>query len=286
MRKESNATIGEMQRKGMKRLRDAGIENPGLDVRFLLGDVLQLQPAQLISADRQEMAPEKCEAFEAMIDLRLAGKPVHRILGHREFYGRRIDFGDGCLEPRPETELLVERVLQDVDKAHRVSFLEIGTGSGAIIVTLLAELANACGVGTDIEPLALAQTLKNARRHLVEERIELVEADCFPATHGKFNFIVSNPPYIASGDIAALSREVRESDPRPALDGGMDGMDIYRRIFDRAPGFLLPEGRLYLETGHGQHDMIISIATKKGWGIVSRHLDLSKLERIVVFEKI
>jgi len=128
-------------------------------------------------------------------------------------------------------------------------------------------------------------TRENAKRHGVAERLETVRTSYLEDVEGPFSFIVSNPPYIASGDLAELSREVREHDPKLALDGGADGLEAYRAILSRVPQHLAAEGRLYLETGHGQHDAIMQLAKELRWGIVSSHLDLSGLERMVVLEK-
>ncbi len=282
------ASAGELQRHGAAVLRDAGIENPQFDARVLLAGCLNLDMAALLGAAGTVIGEPGLSIYLAALDERCSGKPVHRILGYREFYGRRFSFGKDCLEPRPETELLVSRILEDFDKSADVEFAEIGVGSGAIAVTLLAELPVAKAVASDIAAGALEAARKNAVVFGVADRLALVETDCLEGIEPRrgmgFDFIVSNPPYIASPEIGTLSDEVRLFDPLAALDGGEDGLDIYRRILRQSGELLKPSGRLYLETGHGQHDILVEMAKENGWGIVSRHLDLSGLERIVVLQ--
>ena len=282
------ASAAELQRHGAAVLREAGIANPQFDARVLLAGCLGLEMAALLGAAGTVIGEPGLSTYLAALKERCSGKPVHRILGYREFYGRKFSFGKDCLEPRPETELLVSRILQDCDKGESVQFTEIGVGSGVIAVTLLAELPLAQAIATDIAAGALKAAQQNAVVFNVSDRLKLFETDCLDGIDRRqgigFDFIVSNPPYIASPEIETLSDEVRRFDPHAALDGGEDGLDIYRRILRQAGALLKPSGRLYLETGHGQHDALAGMAKEIGWGIVSRHLDLSGLERIVVLQ--
>jgi len=277
--------VGELLSGASRQLADGGIETPALDARILLAEALSMEPGQVIGCGGEIAAGEAVEAFKAMVARRLAGEPVHRILGRREFFGRMFHLTSECLIPRPETELLVERVLEDVGTGASARFADIGCGSGAICVSLLAERPGLSAIATDLSEGALAATRENAKRHGVAQRLETACTSYLEDVEGPFSFIVSNPPYIASGDLAELSREVREYDPQLALDGGADGLEAYRAILSRVPQHLAAEGRLYLETGHGQHDAIMQLAKELRWGIVSSHLDLSGLERMVVLEK-
>lgn len=275
--------IGDLVADTTARLRAAGCATPGLDARLLVAHAAGISRERIVV----EAGSPAQEAVQAGVDefvaRRLKGEPVHRILGYRDFFGRRFRFGEGALEPRPETEMLVERVLADIpDRNGALRFAEIGAGSGIISVSLLAELPNASAVATDIEAAAIGWTKLNAQAHGVAGRIELVQASCLEGTEGDFDFIVSNPPYIESADIPRLALEVREHDPLAALDGGPDGMAVIREILKSTRPRMRPMGRLYLETGHGQHGAVARLASENGWGIAGFHLDFSGLERIVV----
>lgn len=278
-------TVSELLSGASRRLADGGIETPALDARILLAEALSMEPGQVIGCGGEVAAGKAVEAFKAMVERRTAGEPVHRILGRREFFGRMFHLTAECLIPRPETELLVERVLEDVGPDACARFADIGCGSGVICVSLLAERPGLSAVATDLSEGALAATCENAERHGVAGRLETLRTSYLEDVMGPFSFIVSNPPYIATGDLAELPREVREHDPQLALDGGTDGLEAYRAILSQGMQYLEAEGRLYLETGHGQHDAIMQLAKELHWGIVSSHLDLSGLERMVVLEK-
>lgn len=280
----SSNSISQLLHIASIELEDAGIENAKLDARLLLQAAGEFSRTY-IASNRDGMVESAVELkFLNFIEKRKSGKPVYRIIGKREFYGREFSVFDDVLDPRPETELLVERVLEDWT-GQSPSFIEIGVGSGAICVSLLAEIDGARCLGTDISNAAIGAAQANAKSIGVDGRLELVEGDCLSGIDGKYDFIVSNPPYVSCDEMLKLPIEVREHDPHISLEAGREGLDFYVRIFDEAKGLLNSEGRLYLETGHGQHDLLIAMGSKKGWGLVSKHLDLSGLERIVVFEE-
>ena len=277
-------TLDQLLNGAAARLHEAGCLDSRTDARMLLAAALGCDTAGLISRLRDVADAAEAERFEAFIGERMSGKPVHRILGRREFFGREFVLNEAALEPRPDTELLVETVLADWrGQKGEISFCEVGTGSGAVCITLLCEIANAVATGTDISARALECTKANADRLLTSGRLELVETDCLEGVSGPFSFIVSNPPYIPSGDIAGLDREVREHDPLIALDGGKDGLDFYRKLLSQAQSCLVPGGRVYLETGHDQHAGIERIAAAGGWNLVSALNDLAGLPRTMVF---
>lgn len=278
-------TVDGLMQAAAVKLNAAGIEGARRDARVLLAHAIGCEPGDLPARGRDEVDALAANRFGEFLKQRLSGKPVFRILGAREFFGRLFAINDDCLEPRPETELLVERVIDDFRSQAAVHFCDVGTGSGVIAVTLLCELDNATAIATDISSRALAAAHANAVTLGVARRVELHECDVLKGVSGHFDFIVSNPPYIPTGDIAELSWEVRAYDPAAALDGGEDGLAIYRKLLIQAPALIKSEGRLYLETGHGQHDAICAMAEELGWGIVDRQLDLSALERIVVLER-
>lgn len=280
----TGGTVRNLLAEGARKLASAGIEDARRDARLLLAHVLGMDQTSIIAGDSEAVDPEAARRFAALLARREDGEPVHRIIGKREFMGREFLTGPSVLEPRPETELLVERVLEDWQGESAPHFADIGTGSGAIAISLLLAIGRARCLASDISREALQVATSNASRLGVSARMELAQADLLPDVGPVFDFVVSNPPYIPAGDIAGLQREVREHDPECALDGGEDGLDFYRRLLDILPGRIMPGGRLYLETGDGQHAKIGEIAGQLGWGIVSTHLDLSGRERIVVLE--
>lgn len=279
----SSITFAQLQRSAGAQLLEAGIETSGLDARILLAHCAGIPYFTLISCAKDEVLEVTQNKYQSLIEQRMAGKPVYRIIGRREFFGRDFIVADNVLDPRPETELLVERILQDfADKdAH---FAEIGVGSGVISISLLLEQSLFTAIGSDISADAINATKANLELHAIQKRLELKLADCLEGINGPFDFIVSNPPYIDSADMAGLQKEVREFDPHIALDGGKDGLEFYERILTDAKPLLKPKGKLYLETGAGQHEALIKLASQKDWGLVSAHLDLSSIERFVVFE--
>ncbi|MFK7903296.1 MAG: peptide chain release factor N(5)-glutamine methyltransferase [Nitratireductor sp.] len=278
----SQRTFAQLQKEASLELEACGIDNAKLDCRILLSHAAGIEYYSLISMAKDVVPQAVAFKFLELVENRKTGKPVYRIIGKREFFGRAFEVHEDVLDPRPETELLVERILQDFD-GRVAKFCEIGIGSGAISVSLLCEQAKLEGLGTDISNTAIKAASINANNHGVEDRLQIVSTDCLKGIEGPFDFVVSNPPYIISKEIDELQIEVKNHDPAIALDGGADGLQFYERIFDEAKLVLKEGGLLYLETGHGQHEDLSVMGAKKGWGLVSKHLDLSGLERIMVF---
>jgi len=244
-------------------LRDGGIDTAALDARALLRAATGLSFEALIVNGRAPLSPPSAERLEGYVARRLAGEPVSRIRGTREFYGRDFKIDRNTLDPRPDTETLVAATLEVAGSYGLLSrplrLLDLGTGSGCILVTLLAELPEAAGTGTDINPGALEMARDNAAAHGVADRALFVASDWFEGLTGRYDIIVSNPPYIASAEIAGLAPEVARHDPLAALDGGADGLDAYRRIAAAAPQFLAPGGALIVEIGYTQAESVADI---------------------------
>jgi release factor glutamine methyltransferase len=249
-------------------LRDAGIDTPELDARVLLCHAAGLAHESYIARAREALPAAAGPRLEAALARRLKHEPVARIVGTREFYGRSFVLGKDTLDPRPDTETLIEAALDTVRKHGRrqgkLKLLDLGTGSGCILVTLLAELPFAEGLGTDLSPGALAIAADNARTHGVGPRAAFAAADWLDAVSGKFDLIVANPPYLATSEIAGLAKEVAAHDPRLALDGGPDGLEAYRRIAARARDALTEDGRLLVEIGPGQGEDVAAIFARAG----------------------
>jgi len=274
------------------RLEAAGIANAALDARLLLMKATGISHDALIAAPDHPLDDHEAERLDDMADRRLAGEPVSRIFAEREFYDRVFTIGPASLDPRPDTETLVERALAFA-RTHSFqrspagpAILDLGTGSGAILVTLLAELPDARGTGTDLSPAALDEARANAARHGVAERGHFVPADWCSGIEGRFDLIVSNPPYIPSEALAHLEREVRDWDPLLALDGGPDGLEAYRDIAAGAAQLLAPGGLLMVEIGAGQEAAVAGVFAGHGWepapaGAASR--DLAGHVRVLAF---
>ena len=237
-------------------LRRAGIATPELDARLLLCHAAGLSHAAYIARSREALQPATRVRLDAGLARRLKHEPVARIVGTREFYGRKFHLDPHVLDPRPDTETLIDAALAHVARRglhdSPLKLLDLGTGTGCILITLLAELPRARGLGTDMSCGALASAAKNAMRLGVGPRAAFIAADWLDAIEGKFDLILSNPPYLASGEMAALADEVAAYDPILALDGGPDGLDAYRRIAARAGDVLAEDGRLFVEIGAAQ----------------------------------
>jgi release factor glutamine methyltransferase len=282
------ATVAEARRGIAARFRAAALDSPDLDARILIGHALGLDHMALAAAGARNLGAEEEKAIAALADRRLAGEPIARIVGYKEFWSLPLRIGAATLVPRPETETVVEAALAAIDargpRSRPLRIADLGTGSGAIILALLSELPNAFGVGTDISPQALAVARDNAHR-LTLTRASFVACDMAAALRGPFDLIVSNPPYIPSGDIAALAAEVRDFDPRAALDGGPDGLNHYRAIAAGAPALLGPGGILVVEVGIGQAEPVASLFAAAGLAPSPPRDDLSNVPRALVATK-
>ena len=275
----------------LKHLRDAfskaGIETPELDARLLLewatgADRL----AVLKSPERNIEASETAKLLDA-ITRRLGGEPVHRIIGRRGFYGLEFELSPETLEPRPDTECLVELVLTHLKgrEDEALSLLDLGTGTGIIAVCLFANLPNARGVATDISSGALETCERNAKANGVLQRLTCLQSNWFDSVEGRFDLIVSNPPYIPTKVIGGLSRKVRDFDPRRALDGGADGLDAYRALAQGAAAHLAEKGIVALEIGHDQRRSVSRIFEDAGFEMLEAARDLGGNDRALLFSK-
>jgi len=248
---------GEAYRRLARRFRAAGLASPELDARLLVLEASGLDHAGLIARPDAPIASEREAALEAMAAERLARRPVSRILGRREFYGRDFHLSPDTLDPRPDSEALIEHVLGWAKETGRgetpLRILDLGTGSGILVATLLAELPWAVGIGSDISSGALEQARMNGEMLGVGGRARWLSSDWCSGIDGAFDVIVSNPPYIATGEIDGLEPEVRIADPLLALDGGRDGFAAYRAIAGDIAGLLATGGLAAFEVGEGQH---------------------------------
>jgi release factor glutamine methyltransferase len=279
-------TVARLLSQGESILSGKRIPEARKDARLILQHVLDLDHAAMISSSADPVDISAAARFHGLIARRARGEPVSRIIGRREFHGFDFIITPAVLDPRPETELLVDRVLADVaDPDAAIRFADIGTGSGAIAITLLRNLPNASGIAADISRDALEVASLNAVEHGVASRLELLHSDLFSDLRGNFDVVISNPPYVRRDEIPLLEKEVRLNDPLDALDGGPDGLDAYRGILDGALRHLQPHGTLYLELGAGQLDAVSAMARRVGWAVSGSWKDLSGIDRVLALRK-
>lgn len=265
----------------------ASSAEPRWDAQLLLLQVLGRDRAWLLTHPDAEASPKQQAMYEAMLQRRAKREPMQYILGEQEFYGLRFTVRPGVLIPRPETEHLVEEVLDWSTAFSRASgrppkIVDVGTGSGAIAVALAHTLPDAQVMAVDLSPQALQIAEENARAHGVQQQIHFVQSDLLDAlTHEHFDCVVSNPPYVESGE--ELAPEVATWEPHLALFAGPDGMDVYRRLVPQAYARLHPGGLLAMEIGAGQRDAIAALLQPtQGWEGLSFHPDLRGIDRVVL----
>lgn len=268
-------TIGEALRAGQAALKD--IDGGARDARWLLAAALGVGRDRLTLLAADPMPLEALSKYEVLLAGRAERRPVSHLTGERDFYGRRFEVTPDALDPRPETETLVAAALEAPFK----SMLDLGTGTGAIMLTLLAERGGATGIGTDLSPAALALAGRNATALGVADRVTLLTSNWFEAVSGAFDLVVSNPPYIAVGEMRTLDPELAH-EPRMALTDEGDGLSAYRAIFAGAARHLAPRGRVIVEFGAGQGPDVAAIAQAEGWADTAFRADLSGKHRVLV----
>jgi len=283
-----SATLGEAWLAVRSALRSADLETADLDARMLVSRLAGVEPHQLVTAGETPLTQPVRDRLGKALQDRLGGKPVHRILGAREFYGLMLGLSPATLEPRPDTETLIEAVLpvirETVAAKGRCSIADLGIGTGAIGLALVAECPNASCLGIDISEEAVETALKNAQALGLEERYTAIQGDWFSGIERRFDLIVSNPPYIPTKDLASLSREVIDHDPMLALDGGADGLDAYRIIAAQAEARLEEEGHLALEIGIGQSQSVTALFAARGFDRLDVFADLGGVDRVLLFK--
>jgi release factor glutamine methyltransferase len=268
-------------------LASAGIE--ALDARLLVEHFSATTRTDALTRPNLEIGPETIAAVRAAIARRLAGESVHRIIGHREFYGLELSLSAETLEPRPDTETLVDALLphvrRAVERGGACRIVDLGTGTGAIALALLSQVPQAVATGVDISSEALATAARNAEKLGLADRFTVLQSDWFSALPEKFHVIAANPPYIRSDLIVSLQSEVRDFDPPAALDGGLDGLDAYRTIARESADHLLQGGVVGLEIGFDQKADVVQLFHAEGYDLIQAATDLAGHDRALVFQR-
>lgn len=269
---------------------NAGIDGASFEAKALLTGLLGFTTLDIATRRDLKLTEDQTLLAQRAIEKRLKGMPVYRILGWREFYGLTFDLSEATLEPRPDTEILVDVMLPFVEKIAGskgdCKIIDLGTGTGAIALSLLHNCPAATALGVDHAEEALTTARKNAQKLGVEARFEARRSNWLSEVKDKFHIVVSNPPYITKEELAELSIEVIDHDPVLALDGGEDGLDAYRILAADIPNILLPNAIIGMEIGWRQAQAVTDIFVEQGFSFMARHEDLAGHDRVLLFEMI
>ena len=280
-------TVGSLVAEARSRFLAAHLADAALDARILVGGLLGLSTTELVLRGGDTVSNADGERIRAAIQRRLGHEPVYRILGQRAFYGLELKLSTDTLEPRQDTEMLVDRMLPYVQRVvaakGRAHLLDVGTGTGAIALALLQECPQATGIGCDISADAVATAAQNAVANGLAERFTAVTSNWLDAISDCFDIIVSNPPYIVSSVVVSLQPEVRGFDPLIALDGGEDGMDGYRALAADAKRCLQPDGIVGVEIGYDQKQSVIAMFLANDFHLLETAQDYGGRDRVLIF---
>lgn len=279
--------IIKAMKKAQTLLHEAGIEASQLEAGMLMAHLLDCERTHLYLDRDRVLSPQETEDYFNMVDKRIQGRPIHYIIGYREFMGLKFYVNENVLIPRPDTEVLVEHVINYCKNSgiHFLKILDIGTGSGAIAVSIAKYVENCQITAVDIDDKALLVAKKNGIVHGVNDRIEFIQGDLFSPLmdrKDRFHIMVSNPPYIPTADIGKLEAQVKDYEPIKALDGGGEGLDFYRRLAQDAPSFLYDGGLWAVEVGYNQAQQVENILREQGcYHDIEFIKDLSGYNRVV-----
>ena len=279
-------SIAEAILQGANKLRKAGVPEARREAGSLLAFLLDKDRTFILSHADDPISEEQETLFQEFLDSRALGEPAQYITGRQDFYGLEFEVTPAVLIPRPETELLIEAAIKLVGTEEKVSFCDVGTGSGCIAITLLTQFPQAHAIAIDVSTEALGIAKRNAARHRVTDRIEFVLSDCFASVPQQtFDLIVSNPPYVAEDAVATLQREVRDFEPRVALTAGADGLDVIRRLVTDAQRYLQHNAHLLFEIGFDQHEAVGNLVDAQVWELLDIHQDLQGIPRTVALRR-
>ncbi len=278
----AGSTLGSALTAAAARLRAAGVDAPRRDARLLMARALGAGEASLLAGSEHVLDRRQASAFAALVRRRASREPLSHLIGRREFWSLSFAVGPAVLDPRPDSECVVEAALAAApDRAAPMRVLDLGTGSGCLLLAVLSERKAARGVGVDAAPAALDLARRNARALGLSSRARFVRGDWGRRLRAPFDLVLCNPPYVRRDDIAGLEPEVARFEPRRALDGGPDGLDAYRRLLPDLAR-LMPLGAAAIEVGDGQADAVGAIARRAGLANIARRADLAGRVRCLV----
>jgi release factor glutamine methyltransferase len=283
--KAKGATVGSAILQGAQELQKAGVADPRREAGSLMAHLLGRDRTFVIAHADDVITVQRQLAFQSLLKRRAGGEPLQYITGHQEFFKLDFEVTPDVLIPRPETELIVETALELLRREPAPCFADVGTGSGCIAISLVHELPAARAVALDRSPAALAVARRNARRHDVEERVDLIESDLFTSLEpaALFDLIVSNPPYVSNDEMKTIQREV-SYEPRTALAAGSDGLTMIRRLLREARPFLRAGGYLVFEIGFGQSEAVNLLIDQNVWNAIEIKRDLQNIPRTFVLQ--
>ena len=276
--------LSELQKKITKTLLDGGIKTNSLDARIILKETFNFDEKELIMNSDILISTSKVNEVKKILSRRLKGEPVSKIFRKRDFYDSTFLISDDVLDPRPETELIIDIANKYISENNYKSFIDLGTGSGCIILSILKENKNIKGLGLDISLNAINIAKKNSSRLELENHAMFLVSDWFSSVKETYDLIISNPPYISSGEIGTLSKSVKNYDPLISLDGGQDGLKCYREIAKDANRIINKDGMVILEIGCNQAEDVIKIFEINKFKFLNKVLDINGLDRILIFE--
>ncbi|MCG8507666.1 MAG: peptide chain release factor N(5)-glutamine methyltransferase [Rhodospirillales bacterium] len=285
----SPPTLGGLVDQAARRLKSAGIDGARLDARLIVGHAARLEPAALLARSAEMAGADVVDHVEEMVKRRENRQPMAQILGQREFWSLPFRVTRDTLIPRPDSETLIIAALDWAERAERkeraLRVLDLGTGTGCLLLSLLSEWPAATGIGVDVDPAVIEVAGQNARDLELSDRARFVCTDWGDGLDEFFDVVISNPPYVPEGDLDGLEPDVVDFEPRLALCGGADGLDAYRALSARIGRFLAPGGAVFLEIGFGQASGVADIMTVSGFGIFARRRDLGGVVRCLAMAR-
>ena len=266
-------------------LKKKNIKSALLDCEILMSKVLSQHRSKVILNSDRQLKNKDYKVFRELIISRLKNKPIAYLIGKKSFWKYEFEINDKVLIPRPDTELIIEQVLDIYKNKHNINFLEIGVGSGCIILSILKEKKSFFGKGVDLSKDSIKICKKNAKNLNVRNRLKLFKSDIDNFNLGKYDLIVSNPPYIKKFDLKNLSKEVKNFEPRLALDGGLEGLSVIRKVIKKSSELLKTRGKLILEIGYDQKKPVKKMLNENNFYINKIVKDLAKNDRCLVSTK-